>query len=117
MAMIQMARRKGISFVDKVVPEEDQLAELAEGIEQIEDRDVAVNTKNKFQFRRWPFEEWIGGSILIIMAIILFQIFEYEEEMKNVDHHWIKWLAMAVLTFLGFCWVMHGKVKTVVFEK
>ena len=111
-----MARKHGITFAQRVVSDADQIKELAEDRTEFKDRDVVENTETKLQFRRWPYEEWIGGSILVLMSVGLILFLKYEM-VDEKERTWTQIFWISLLAILGQLFIYQGVVKTVVFEK
>ena len=80
---ILAAKKRGITFADKPVNEHEELRELATDRLRLVDRDIMENTDTKLRFRKWPYHEWIGGSVLLAFGIFILFVMNYEMGMLD----------------------------------
>jgi uncharacterized membrane-anchored protein len=66
------------------------------------------------KFRRLPYEEWLGGSVLI--AIALFLVWVINTEMAECESHLGVNTLLALMIIGGLAIVIRGTVVTTTFE-
>ena len=72
------------------------------------------NRKDLLKFRRIPYEEWVGGSVLV--AITLFLVWVINTEMAECDSHMGVNTLLGLMLIGGLAIIVRGNVITTTFE-
>ena len=82
---VLVARKNGWKLAGKKLSDAEQLKEFVDDRTEITDRDILDNRKDVLKFRRLPYEEWIGGSFVILVT--LFLVWVIKTEMAECESH------------------------------
>ena len=69
----------------------------------------------RLRFRKWPYHEWIGGTILLVVGFFCLFVMNYE--MGHLPQTWFQWFMIALLIGGGLGVIIVGKVTQVVLER
>lgn len=111
---VLVARKNGWKLAGKKLSDAEQLKEFVDDRTEITDRDILDNRKDVLKFRRLPYEEWIGGSFVILVT--LFLVWVIKTEMAECESHLGVYSIIFLLFVGGLAIILRGNVVTTTFE-
>lgn len=111
---VLIARKNGWKMAGEKLTDEQELKKLVDDRTDITDRYILDNSEDILKFRRLPYEEWLGGSLLI--AITVFLVWTINTEMAECESHLGVNILLTIMMLAGFAIVLRGNVVTTTFE-